>query len=248
MLNIVIPLAGKGSRFQEAGYTFPKPLIDVEGEAMIAKVIENLKPKNRHDIKFIFIVQKEHCKKYSLESVLKQAVGKYPMEVIQLDKTTKGAACTVLLAADHIDNDDELMIANSDQLIESPDNFELDLWYNNFPSEYTSGFIMVFKANHPKWSYAKVNKEGYVTEVAEKKVISEYATTGVYWFQHGKDFVNGAEEMIKKDIRTNNEFYVCPVFNELILDDKKIKICEIDKENMKGLGTPEDLKHYLKED
>jgi len=247
MLNICIPLSGAGSRFAEADYTFPKPLIDVDGEAMIAKVITNLIPENRKDVRFIFIVQKEHCKKYKLKSVLKHAVAGLPMEVIEIDKITKGAACTVLLAADYINNEDELMIANSDQLIESPDNYEMNLWYNNFPSEGVDGFIMVFKANHPKWSYAKVDKEEFVIEVAEKKVISDYATTGVYWFKHGKDFVKGAEEMIKKDIRTNNEFYVCPVYNELILADKKIKISEIDKENMKGLGTPEDLTKYLNE-
>ena len=242
MLQIVIPLAGKGSRFEKVGYTFPKPLIDVNGSAMIARVVENLKPAHRTDVKFIFIVQREHCEKYDLEGVLKSAVGDLDMEVIKIDGITQGAACTVLLAADYINNDDELLVANSDQLIEG----ELEKWYHTIhTSTEEDGLIMCFKANHPKWSYAKVDSYGRVIEVAEKKVISDMATTGVYWFKHGKDFVEGATQMIEKDIRTNDEFYVCPVFNELIIKGKKVYVLEIERESMKGLGTPEDLEKYL---
>jgi dTDP-glucose pyrophosphorylase len=243
MLNIVIPMAGRGSRFEKVGYTFPKPLIDVDGSAMIARVIENLKPEHRNDVRFIFICQREHCEKYDLEGVLSRAVGDSDMEIIKIDGITQGAACTVLLAADFINNDDELLIANSDQLIEN----ELGNWYHAIStSNEEEGLIMCFKANHPKWSYAKVDSYGRVLEVAEKKVISDMATTGVYWFKHGKDFVAGAKQMIEKDIRTNNEFYVCPIYNELIITGKKIYVFEIERENMKGLGTPEDLEKYLK--
>lgn len=242
MLNIIIPLAGRGSRFEKVGYTFPKPLIDVNGSAMIARVVENLKPKKRTDVRFIFIVQREHCEKYDLENVLSQAVGDLKMEIVKIDGITQGAACTVLLAADHINNDDELLIANSDQLIEK----ELKYWYHAIEtSTEEDGLIMCFKANHPKWSYAKVDEYKRVLEVAEKKVISDMATTGVYWFRHGKDFVDGAKQMIEKDIRTNDEFYVCPVYNELIITGKKIYVYEITPENMHGLGTPEDLEKYL---
>ena len=243
MLNIVIPLAGKGSRFTQANYTFPKPLIDVKGKAMIATVIENLKPKNRKDVRFIFIVQKEHCEKYDLENVLKQAVGEMLMEVIKIEGITQGAACTVLLSADFINNDDELLIANSDQLIKD----EIDMWYYELDKkDLKDGCIMVFKANHPKWSFVKTDEHYKVLEVAEKKVISDLATTGVYWYKHGKDFVSGTEQMIEKDIRTNGEFYVCPVYNEMILNGKNIYAYEIEVENMVGLGTPEDLERYLK--
>jgi len=242
-LNIVIPLAGKGSRFETAGYTFPKPLIDVKGDAMIARVVENLKPTNRDDYKFIFIVQKEHCEKYDLEGVLRRAVGNDQLEIIKIEGITQGAACTVLLAADFINNKDELMIANSDQLIKH----ELERWHHYIDTTKGDGMIMTFKANHPKWSYVKIDLDTEkVLEVAEKKVISEFATTGVYWFRHGEDFVSGTEQMIEKDIRTNNEFYVCPVYNELVMQNKDIYTCEIEPENMIGLGDPESLENYLK--
>ena len=105
------------------------------------------------------------------------------------------------------------------------------------------GGILTFTATHPKWSFAKVNEEGYVTEVAEKNPISNIATVGVYFWKKGSDFVNYAEQMIKKDIRTNNEFYVCPVYNQAIQDGKKIKTFPV--ERMWGLGTPEDLTYFL---
>lgn len=243
MLNILIPMAGRGSRFEQAGYTFPKPLIDVNGEPMISRVIENLKPENRRDVRFIFIVQREHYEKYDLQNVLKNAVGDLQLEIVQIDGITEGAACTALLASDYIDNDYELMIANSDQLVK---DYQIQNWYNFRPTVEEDGAIMVFKSSHPKWSYAKVdNKTGRVIEVAEKKVISELATVGIYWFKKGSDFVNSAKDMIRKDIRTNNEFYICPVYNELILNNKIIHTLSIHPDEMMGLGTPEDLNNYL---
>jgi len=244
-LNIVIPMAGRGSRFEKAGYTFPKPLIDVDGKPMISRVIENLKPKDRKDVRFIFIVQREHYEKYDLKNVLKNAVGDLEMEVIQIDGVTEGAACTVLLGADYIDNEDELMLANSDQLVSEE---SIDSWFTLIriglpPKE--EGLIMTFNSSHPKWSYAKIDDKRNVIEVAEKQVISEHATVGIYWFNRGKDFVQAAKNMIRKDVRHNGEFYVCPVYNELILEDKKIGIFTIPQENMMGLGDPESLKIYM---
>ena len=253
-LNIVIPLAGKGSRFEQAGYSFPKPLIDVNGEAMIMRVVENLHPTVEwQDIKFHFIVQKEHMEKYDLMNVLKQAANPYEFTITEISGQTEGAACTVLMASQHFNNDDPLMFANSDQIIDSD---AMSLWFGyilglaerSSDQEQVDGAIMLFEANHPKWSYArtaKSNGELRVFEVAEKKMISNAATTGIYWFKKGKDFVEAASEMIRKDIRTNNEFYVCPVYNELILADKVIAGLEIDPNAMHGIGTPEDLQSYL---
>ena len=131
------------------------------------------------------------------------------------------------------------MIANSDQYI----NWNSSKALYDFNSKNLDGAILTFEAIHPKWSYAKCNEEGFVTEVAEKKVISKNATVGVYYWKHGSDYVKSAEEMIEKNIRVNNEFYVCPVFNEAIEDKKKIKTFDIEK--MWGLGTPEDLEVFL---
>lgn len=239
MLNIVIPMAGKGSRFQEAGYAFPKPLIDINGETMIEVVVKNLKPQCDH--KFIFICQREHYEKYDLHNVLKNATNNN-FEVVLLNGVTEGAACTVLTAAQYINTDDELVIANSDQFVE----FDIKDFVEKSREGGKDGLIMTFKASHPKWSYARVDDAGKVVEVAEKKVISDKATVGIYYLKKGSDFVKGAQSMILKNIRYNNEFYVCPAYNELILNGKDIRVYDINAEKMHGLGTPEDLDAFLK--
>lgn len=237
-INIVIPMAGRGSRFAEAGYTFPKPLIDIHGKTMIEIVAENLKPQSEHS--FTFICQKEHYEKYDLFHVLKQ-VSADKFHIVQLRGLTGGAACTVLMATQQINNDDELIIANSDQYIAE----DINAFVREARESDCDGMIMTFKASHPKWSYARTDAEGNVTEVAEKRVISENATVGIYYFKRGSDFVRAAQSMIQKNIRHNGEFYVCPVFNELLLERKVIRIKEIPAEHMHGLGTPEDLASFL---
>jgi dTDP-glucose pyrophosphorylase len=238
MLNIVIPMAGKGSRFKDAGYAFPKPLIDVGGKTMIEVVVNNLRPSCEH--KFIFICQREHYEQYDLSNILKNAT-RNKFEVVLINGITEGAACTVLTAITHINNAHEMVIANSDQYIEK----SLDSFVDTARNKSADGLIMTFKASHPKWSYARTDKSGRVLEVAEKKVISNDATVGIYFFKKGSDFVRGAEAMIHKNIRSNNEFYVCPVYNELILEGKKVFIDEIPADAMHGLGTPEDLNAFL---
>ena len=238
MLNIVIPMAGRGSRFQEAGYAFPKPLIDIRGKTMIEVVINNLKPKTEH--KFIFVCQKEHYEKYDLHNILKNATNNN-FEVVLINGITAGAACTVLCAKKYIDSNDELLIANSDQFID----FDINDFLKKARNKNTDGLIMTFEASHPKWSYARIDKNGLVLEVAEKKVISNKATVGIYYFKKGSDFIKGVESMIKKNITHNNEFYVCPVYNEIILSKKTIMTSDIDQQKMHGLGTPEDLEQFL---
>jgi len=232
-LNVLIPMAGEGSRFATAGYTFPKPLIDVKGKPMIQVVVENL----NMDANFIFVVRKEHREKYNLDSLLKLiAPG---CQIVETDGLTEGAACTALLAKDFIDNDAPLFFANSDQFVEWDSN---EFMYKMNETNADGG-IVSFTATHPKWSFAKINENGLVTEVAEKNPISDIATVGYYWWKNGSDFVKYAEQMIDGDLRINNEFYVCPVFNEAIADKKEIRTFNTD--GMWGLGTPEDLKYYL---
>lgn len=232
-MNVLIPMAGAGSRFAQAGYTFPKPLIEVNGKPMIQVVVENLNVEAH----FIFLVQKDHYEKYNLKQLLNLiAPG---CDIIQVDGVTEGAACTTLLAKELINNDEPLLMANSDQFVE---------WNSNeclyaFTADSIDGGIVSFKSAHPKWSFAKVGDDGFVSEVAEKNPISDNATVGIYYWKKGSDYVKYAEQMIQKNIRTNNEFYVCPVFNEAINDGKKIRIKDIDK--MWGLGTPEDLNYFL---
>ena len=233
-MNVLIPMAGAGSRFEQVGYTFPKPLIEVDGKPMIQIVVENL----NIDAKHIFIVQKSHYEKYNLKYLL-NLITNNNCEIVQVDGITEGAACTTLLAKKFIDNDEPMVMANSDQLLEWDSN---EFMYS-MVADNVDGGIVSFEATHPKWSFAKLGDDGFVSEVAEKKPISNIATVGVYYWRRGSDYVKYAEQMIEKDIRTNNEFYVCPVYNEAIGDDKKIKVFPVDK--MWGLGTPEDLDRYI---
>ena len=208
-MNVLIPMAGAGS-------------------------IENL----NIDAKHIFIVQKSHYEKYNLKYLL-NLITNNNCEIVQVDGITEGAACTTLLAKQFIDNDEPLVMANSDQFVEWDSN---EFMYSMIADNIDGG-IVSFEATHPKWSFAKLDDDGFVSEVAEKKPISNIATVGIYYWKNGSDYVKYAEQMIDKDVRTNNEFYVCPVFNEAIGDDKKIKVFPIEK--MWGLGTPEDLERYM---
>jgi len=232
-MKIVVPMAGAGSRFETAGYTFPKPLIEVRGEPMIAKVVKNINLQGQ----YIFLVQKTHYEKYNLLGLLTLIAPN--CKIVQIDGLTEGAACTVLKAKEYINNNEPLIIANSDQYIKW-NSFET---ISSFNHKDADGGILSFTSVHPKHSFAKVDSNGYVTEVAEKNPISNNATVGIYHWKQGADFVRYAEQMISKNIRTNNEFYICPVYNEAIRDGKKIKISSVDE--MWGMGTPEELNNFL---
>jgi dTDP-glucose pyrophosphorylase len=230
--NILIPMAGNGSRFFNAGYKDPKPLIDVNGEPMIQRVVENIGiPGN-----YIFIVQSEHYKKYNLESVLTYLVPN--CNIIQVEGVTDGAARTALLAKEYVNNSRPLIIANSDQLLD----WDNSMFISQLLEVGSDGNMSLFLANENKWSYAKI-QNNRIIEVAEKVVISNNASTGIYGWTKGSDYVKYAEQMIEKDIRVNNEFYICPVYNEAIQDNKRILPMFVDR--MYGLGTPEDLESYI---
>jgi beta-phosphoglucomutase-like phosphatase (HAD superfamily)/dTDP-glucose pyrophosphorylase len=232
-MNVLIPMAGGGTRFAHAGYTFPKPLIEVRGKPMIQVVAENL----NIDATFTFVVQKEHRKKYNLDTLLNLITPN--CNIVEVDGITEGAACTTLLAKEFINNDQPLLMANSDQFVEWDSN---EFMYKMIEQDVDGG-IVTFRATHPKWSFAKIDERGYVTEVAEKNPISDIATVGIYYWKRGSDYVKYAEQMIEKNIRVNNEFYVCPVFNEAIADGKRIKTFDVP--SMWGIGTPEDLMYFL---
>lgn len=234
-MKVLIPMAGAGSRFAMAGYSFPKPLISVKNlndKPMIQVIVENLNIQ----AEYIFIVRKEHAEKYNLRQML--GVISPNCKIVEVDHLTEGAACTTLLAKEFIDNDEPLLIANSDQFVEWDSN---EFMYS-MQGDKIDGGILTFNNTHPKWSYVRLDDNGFVTEVKEKEVISNEATVGIYYWSKGSDYVKYAEQMIAKNIRVNNEFYVCPVYNEAIQDGKQVKIFHIDK--MWGLGTPEDLTYF----
>ena len=235
-LTIVIPMAGRGSRFADAGYKDPKPLIPVRGVPMIKLVIDNLRPRRPH--RFVFICQREHVAAYGLEPRL--AAWAPGCAIVQLDGVTEGAACSVLTAEAYLD-DSPLMIANADQYLDVSMDDYLDA------ADGLDGMIMTMTASDPKWSFVAVDERRLATQLAEKVPISDEATVGVYNFAHGRDFARAAREMIARDLRVNGEFYVAPVYNMLIEQGARIGIHNIGNEanGMYGLGVPADLELFL---
>jgi len=241
MLNIVVPMAGRGSRFANAGFTLPKPLIPVhQSVPMIRLVIENLRPPGI-DHRFIFLCLQEHLDEYGVGEILTGWAGPNT-KIVPVQMVTEGAACTVLLAKEWIDSDDPLMVANSDQWV--------DISVNDYLAAMddadADGLIMTMWADHPKWSYVRLDSDNRITEVVEKEVISNEATVGIYNYRHGKDFVRAAEEMIAQNLRVNGEFYVAPAYNEMIARGKALTYFNVGKEydGMYGLGIPEDLEKF----
>ena len=233
--NIVLPMAGRGSRFREEGYTESKPFINVNGRYMIEHVIQNLGIKFDSNFKFIIICQKADYEKYDFNFINK-LIGHDNVEIITLDKTTEGAACTLLTAKDFIDNKAPLLSFNSDQMID----YDANETFSRLSLH--DGGMPCFYGESDDWSYAKTDGDGYVLEVAEKKKISNDATAGYYYWSRGSDFVKYAEQMIEANDRVNNEFYVAPVYNYAIKDGKKIVITHVDE--VYELGTPKWLEQY----
>lgn len=246
--HVVIPMAGEGSRFRDAGYTIPKPFIPVGGKPMVAWVIQNMIPKHipleHYRLKFHLIVRSSHVTGNRLDSLFGDVPSNVSYTYHTTDGLTEGAACSVLLAEKEINNNDPLLIVNSDQYLE----WNPDVFYKCMLNPEYDGNILTFYQPNPydlKWSYAKVSGEGLVTEVQEKKWISPYATVGLYGWRKGSDYVKYAKRMILKNIRVKNEFYVCPVYNESIQDGQhvRVKLCT----GMWGLGVPEDLEKFRKD-
>ena len=238
MINILIPMAGLGSRFSEAGYDKPKPFIDVAGKPMIFRVLENLKYS---DANYILIAREEHLKQE--QALVEEIKRNFNVKFVVINKLTEGTACTVLHARKLINNHQPLLIANSDQIVD----INISDFINDSVRRNLDGNILTFidENKDPKWSFAKTNEHGLVVEVQEKKAISKYATVGIYLFSKGEDFVNGAIDMIASNERVNNEFYTCPVYNFLIKENKKLGVYNISEENVHGIGTPDDLIAYL---
>lgn len=236
MINILIPLAGKNQFFPEAEYPFPKPLIEFNGKTMIEHIIDNFSSIQKEK-QFIFIVNSEDCKKYHLDNVL-NILTNHTCKIIKLDNETKGAACSAMMAVEYINNETPLIISNADQLFD----ICLDKVISNF-NNIDAG-VITFESIHPRWSYVRLNNENKVTETAEKRPISKSAIAGFYYFKNGSDFINSSSKMIKKDASVNGLYYVSPVLNEMVLENKTINIFKIENEKYHTFYTPQKIKEY----
>lgn len=237
-MKLVVPMAGRGSRFAEKGYNIPKPLIDVHGKPMIVRIVENF-----NDLpidSYIFMVLEEHVQKYNLCEILKQATNGKPFEIIVVKEVTQGSASTILLAKDLINTYEPIIIANSDQYVKfNKINFQVLLEWAN-----PASVVFVFNSTHSKWSFVRLGEFFNIIEVAEKNPISNIANCGIFYFKHGNIAVNAIECMIRKNIRVNGEYYLAPSLNELIpFRDRILLPFFVDR--MIGFGTPEDLEIFL---
>lgn len=240
MLNIVIPMAGRGSRFADAGYELPKPLLPIHGVPMIEVVARNLTP-SLQPARFVFICRQEHLERYGFEAALRRLVP--GCAIVPIDTVTEGAACTVMLSEGVVDPEGVLIIANSDQWVDHDIDDHLAL----LRDQQLDGLIMTMTADDPKWSFVELGPDHHVTNVVEKEVVSDEATVGIYTFARASDYFRAARAMIAADKRVNGEFYVAPAYNELIAEDARIGIDNVGAEGagMYGLGIPADYEGFL---
>lgn len=240
-MNILMPMAGRGARFKTAGYTVPKPFIPVDGTPMIIRVVRNVAPG--WPARFVFLCLSDFLEEFgdAFRKLLDDDGIDY--EIISVDGVTEGAACTCLLAESKIDNDQELIIANCDQLVLDPQYMPSSIQF--YRRQQADGGILCFLNDSPKWSYCRL-KDGAVSEVVEKQVVSNIATVGIYYYRQGALFVEAAHRMIERQFRVNGEFYVAPTYNELIARGRVMIPYMVN--TMVGLGTPEDLQAYLLKD
>jgi len=236
IINLVIPMAWAWSRFAKAWYDLPKPLIDVQWKAMFQWATSSFNfLKDDYKINYIFIVLQEHIEKYKIDEEIKKVYS--DAKIIPLDKITRWQAETVLMAKKYINDLNKLIIFNSDTYtIFDENDFPID-------NKKIDWLISCFESNDSRYSYAKLDNYWYVSEVAEKIVISNYATNGMYYFRRWIDFVNFAEKMINNNELSNWEFYVWPMYTDFIHSWKRVKINSI-KENW-ILWTPEELDYFL---
>ncbi len=237
-MNILLLLAGSSSAFTKAGHVYPKSLVEVAGEAMIDKVLRSLDPLLRQGGNLIAAVRRDENRAFHLGDVIKLVVP--GTRLVEIESDTGGAACTALVAIEHINNDEPLIITNGDQV------FDIDLGaaVADFKKRNLDGGTITFRGIHPRWSFVRLNDEGLVEEAAEKRPISRHATAGFYYFARGRDFVDAACAMLRKEASTDGLYYVCPAFNQMILKGARIGVVEIDASEYHSLATPAMVESY----
>jgi len=236
-MKILVPMGGGDSAFKEAGQQHGKWLAEIHARPLIQHVYDNLQSAGAGG--FVFVIRKEDNARYHLGEVLRlMAPG---CDVIIADGPTAGAACTALLAIERISADEELLIANGDQILLA----DMKLILDEFRERSLDGGTIVFDSIHPRWSYVKVNPQtGLVVEAAEKRPISRMATAGIYYFRRGADFCDAAAAMIRKGAHVNDAYFVCPAFNEMVLKQARIGVHPILGDQYYSLATPQGVERY----
>lgn len=229
-VNIVIPMAGKGQRFVDAGFTVPKPLLDIDGKLIVKYVIETMRAPNAQ---FIFILRQDHCDEHDLDKKLLEI--EPSAKIVKINELTEGSICTVLLAKEHFNDDNPVIIKDCDQII----NWIPEHFFDFVERNKADGAVVTIHTDSKNYSFSKLDSKGRVIETAEKVPISNYGHTGIYYFSKGSDLIKYAQEMIEKNLRVNNEFYTAPVYNQLIQDGKLILHYPVAE--MFQLGTPQEL-------
>lgn len=238
MLNVLIPLAGSSPFFEGPEYLYPKPLIEVNGKPMIQHVIENLETI-RQEKRFLFIVKLEDCQKYHLDSSLRLLTDDN-CQVIKLERDTRGAACSALMAIEHIDNDEPLLIVNGDQIIER----DLDRVVTHFREEDADVGVVCFPSVHPKWSFVRLDENGRIVETAEKRPLSRHAIAGFYYFKSGSDFVRAAMRSIENDTHVNGLYFIAPTINQLVLERRNMMVYHVADHEYHNFYSPQKIQEY----
>ena len=236
-MNILIPMAGEGSRFKIKGFDRPKPLIKINETCLIEKAVSTL----GIDGNYIFITRKYKDPNHNTElnNILKKiAPG---CKIYEIDYLTDGATATCLIAKELINNDEPLIITNCDQSLD----WEANKFLSNIKNSNVDGCVVTYDSDNPKNSFIKLDNTGKAEKIAEKEAISNLALIGLHYWKHGKDFVYSAESMIKQKQRSKSEYYIAPTYNVLISEGKKITNYHIDKNQYTSLGSPEDVTIYI---
>lgn len=238
-IQLVLPMAGRGTRFKESGYKITKPLLPVHGIPMFKIVLANL--LSEHVKKVVIISQVELNLKSQIEEIQKNI--EIEFNLIEIDYTTEGPASTVKLAKQFIDLDLPVVTANTDQYL----NTEIDNFYDDLIHNSLSGSILTMEDNDPKWSFVKLDNKGKVMDVQEKQVISKFATVGIYGFKKGKLLFDSIEKMVNEENKVNGEYYIAPLYNYLIKEGHRINSLFTGTVNeiMFGMGIPEDYEEFI---
>jgi NDP-sugar pyrophosphorylase family protein len=235
MINVIVLAAGHHA-LDDQEDAYPLCLTEFNGEALIERIARNCCSLDNARVTFAF--REKDVQRHHLDNVVKLLIP--GAQTITVRNHTKGAACTALLAASHIENDDELLIISANELVE----VDLQDVVSAFRTRSIDAGTVVFQAVHPRYSYVRLNSQGFVLEAAEKNPISMHATAGLYWFARGRDFVRAAKSMIRKDAHIDGMFFVCPVFNEMVLDQALIGVQQIESKLYHPLKTERHVRQF----